>query len=59
MKQATLLKIKRNLIGLLEAVESEVEIKNDTIQLGEELHYYDNRGRSVDIKITRKLDRTK
>ena len=51
MNSDQLLKIKRHLIGLLEAVDTEVEIKDDTIKIEEKLHYYDNRGRVVDIKI--------
>lgn len=57
MNTNQLQQIKRHLIGLLQAVESDVEIKDDTIQIGEDLHYYDNRGRIVDIKIVKKVDR--
>ena len=56
MNQDQLQKIKRHLIGLLDIIDSEIEIKDDTIKIKEELYYYDNRGRIVDIKITRKLD---
>jgi hypothetical protein len=59
MNPSQLQQIKRHLIGLLQAVEDNIEIKDDAIQIGEDLHYYDNRGRIVEIKIVRKLDKVK